>query len=76
MTPNRDSLLRRFWRRRPKAARIVLIDEQGKRIEYVHHQGDRLDRLTWLRDGTDRGVGYIALSEIVEDFVALRSAYE
>lgn len=54
----------------------MLIDEDGKRIEYVHNRGDRLDRLTWSRKGTNRGAGYLALGEIVEDFLAERSAAE
>lgn len=70
--PNREALLRRLmrrWRDR-HCARLILVDENGHRMVYVHMPEDPTG---WRREGRDAISGYIALCHLAETFIEARS---
>lgn len=62
-------LKRVFWRRN-QPARLIMIDECGHRMEYVH---DADDPAWWERAGEGRYAGWRGLENVVGNFLSSRS---
>lgn len=69
--PRRTSFHRLWhrWRDR-RCARLILVDEDGHRMEYVHMPEEPT---AWRREGRDAISGYIALCHLAETFIEARS---